>query len=128
VIPAAEVHPGVQQTRKIEERPTIVSLVTPTWPERVTDLKRKYEEQLKEGSEAFNMKQALLAEREERKKTVLKLADEKDKAESKAENFRKLWVRCQSSLKEVAESLPEDAKEALLELLQESGSRTPSND
>ncbi|KAF4447291.1 hypothetical protein F53441_9178 [Fusarium austroafricanum] len=46
VIPAAEQHPGVKQTRLMEERPTVVSVVTPTWPERVTEIEMKNKKRL----------------------------------------------------------------------------------
>jgi hypothetical protein len=37
VLPAWEHNPGIQGTRKIEEKPTVVSVVTPTWPRRVSE-------------------------------------------------------------------------------------------
>ncbi|KAJ4318592.1 hypothetical protein N0V84_006757 [Fusarium piperis] len=65
VIPAAEQHPGVQQTRRIEERPTLVSVVTPTWPERVSDWETKQNAKLEEASKMDAQNQALIRDRVE---------------------------------------------------------------
>ncbi|KAF5657071.1 hypothetical protein FHETE_10654 [Fusarium heterosporum] len=46
VMPAAAQHPGVSQTRLMENRPTVVSVVTPTWPERVSAWEAKHKEPL----------------------------------------------------------------------------------
>jgi hypothetical protein len=42
VIPAHEIHPGVQVTREIEQQPTVVSVVKPVWPERMSVLETKH--------------------------------------------------------------------------------------
>ncbi|KAH6890604.1 hypothetical protein B0T10DRAFT_486304 [Thelonectria olida] len=41
VLPAIN-HPGVSETRKMEERPTIFTIVAPSFPERVSELEKKY--------------------------------------------------------------------------------------
>ncbi|KAM0435939.1 hypothetical protein ACHAPT_002831 [Fusarium lateritium] len=63
VIPAAEQHPGVQHTRRIEERPTVVSVVTPTWPERVSEWETKQNAKLEKASQMDVQNQALVRER-----------------------------------------------------------------
>lgn len=42
VMPAHGVHPAVSETRSLEAKPGVVSVVTPTWPTRVSDWERKY--------------------------------------------------------------------------------------
>ncbi|KAM5345283.1 hypothetical protein ACJ41O_011145 [Fusarium nematophilum] len=63
VIPAVEQHPGVVHTRRIEKRPTVVSVVTPTWPERVTELEAKYKGRMEEAKQHDLENQALVREK-----------------------------------------------------------------
>ncbi|KAM0273965.1 hypothetical protein ACHAQH_008085 [Verticillium albo-atrum] len=49
VIPAHGEHPGVSETRKLETAPGLVSVVTPTWPARVSDWEQKFKDELHEG-------------------------------------------------------------------------------
>ncbi|RMJ10001.1 hypothetical protein CDV36_010394 [Fusarium kuroshium] len=63
VIPAAEQHPGVQHTRRIEERPTIVSVVTPTWPQRVSEWETKQKAKLDQASKMDVQNQTLIRDR-----------------------------------------------------------------
>jgi hypothetical protein len=42
VIPAYEIHPGTKVTREIEQQPTVVSVVKPVWPERMSVLEAKH--------------------------------------------------------------------------------------
>lgn len=51
VLPAIEQHPGLRHTRKMENRPTVVSVVTPTWPERVSEWERKSKARLDRATE-----------------------------------------------------------------------------
>lgn len=67
ILPAIEQHPGVAHTRAIEKRPTVVSVVTPTWPERVSDWERKFKEKLDEARELELVNQRLVRERLELK-------------------------------------------------------------
>lgn len=47
VIPAAEHHPNLEATRNhIEKHPTVVSVVQPRWPERVSALEARYQQQI----------------------------------------------------------------------------------
>ncbi|KAM6478188.1 hypothetical protein HDV62DRAFT_382819 [Trichoderma sp. SZMC 28011] len=41
ISPAFEHHPGTAQTRKMESRPTVVSVPAPSWPERASDLLKR---------------------------------------------------------------------------------------
>ncbi|CAM1503093.1 Fc.00g078690.m01.CDS01 [Cosmosporella sp. VM-42] len=63
VLPAIEQHPDVAYTRKIENRPTVVSVVTPTWPERVSDFEAKYKARLDKATETEILNQKLVRER-----------------------------------------------------------------
>ncbi|KAK2777501.1 hypothetical protein CKAH01_12049 [Colletotrichum kahawae] len=51
MLPAHGEHPAVQQTRRIEVTPTVVSVVTPTWPARVSEWEKKYRAKLEEADE-----------------------------------------------------------------------------
>ncbi|KAM0501327.1 hypothetical protein ACHAP8_004315 [Fusarium lateritium] len=65
VIPAADQHPGTAQTRIIESKPTVVSVVTPTWPERVSDIEAKNKERLDRAAQLEKENRNLLRERVE---------------------------------------------------------------
>nr|CEG04807.1 unnamed protein product [Fusarium clavum]CEG05830.1 unnamed protein product [Fusarium clavum] len=76
VIPAADQHPGVSQTRIIENRPTVVSVVTPTWPERVSAIEARNRERLDQAAKLEVENRALLREKAELKDMVaLKAAE-----------------------------------------------------
>ncbi|KAJ4265005.1 hypothetical protein NW762_005248 [Fusarium torreyae] len=62
IIPAIEQHPGVKQTQLAEKRPTVISVVTPTWPERVSNLESKYRERLERAEKLKTENQALSRE------------------------------------------------------------------
>ncbi|KAJ2901956.1 hypothetical protein MKZ38_001146 [Zalerion maritima] len=51
VLPAWEHHPAVEHTRELEKRPTVVSVVTPQWPERVSELMKRNQERLKKATD-----------------------------------------------------------------------------
>jgi hypothetical protein len=44
VCPAWDHHPGTAGTRDLEARPTVVSVVAPKFPERLTEMERRFEE------------------------------------------------------------------------------------
>ncbi|OLN97363.1 hypothetical protein CCHL11_01054 [Colletotrichum chlorophyti] len=46
VLPAYGEHPALQQTRRLQVTPKVVSVVTPAWPARVSDWESKYKEKL----------------------------------------------------------------------------------
>jgi hypothetical protein len=46
VIPAYQKHPGTAATRKMMKEPTVVSVVKPLWPERVTMWEQKHRKEL----------------------------------------------------------------------------------
>ncbi|KAK1995770.1 hypothetical protein LX36DRAFT_659279 [Colletotrichum falcatum] len=46
ILPAHGVHPAVRQTRKLEVTPTVVSVVKPAWPGRVSNWESKHKDQL----------------------------------------------------------------------------------
>lgn len=65
MVPAIEQHPGTAQTRKMENRPTVVSVVTPSWPERASDLEQRVNDQLEEAKEMENSNRALTRDKME---------------------------------------------------------------
>ncbi|KAK2018115.1 hypothetical protein LZ32DRAFT_654329 [Colletotrichum eremochloae] len=50
ILPAHGVHPAVRQTRKLEVTPTVVSVVAPAWPARVSEWEGKFKGQLDEAT------------------------------------------------------------------------------
>jgi hypothetical protein len=70
VMPAAAQHPGVEQTRLMENRPTVVSVVTPTWPERVSVLESRYKRPLDRAAKLDTENQALVREMAEMKNVM----------------------------------------------------------
>ncbi|KAF9873250.1 hypothetical protein CkaCkLH20_09413 [Colletotrichum karsti] len=50
MLPAHGEHPAVAQTRRLEAAPTVVSVVTPTWPARVSEWEGKYKARLDEAT------------------------------------------------------------------------------
>ncbi|RGP76139.1 hypothetical protein FLONG3_5382 [Fusarium longipes] len=65
LIPAADRHPGTAQTRVIENRPTVVSVVTPMWPERVSEIELKNKTRLDRAAQLETENRNLLRERAE---------------------------------------------------------------
>ncbi|KOS20492.1 hypothetical protein ESCO_005363 [Escovopsis weberi] len=62
VLPAIEHHPGIQRTRELEQRPTVVSVVTPRWTERLSDLEERLRAPLRRAREAEDANAALRRE------------------------------------------------------------------
>ncbi|KAK0119807.1 hypothetical protein ONS95_011239 [Cadophora gregata] len=48
VIPAHSEHPGTKVTRKMENEPTVVAVVKPVWPERISEWEKKHRAELEE--------------------------------------------------------------------------------
>jgi hypothetical protein len=48
VIPAHEIHPGTKVTREMEQQPTVVSVVKPVWPERMSVLETQHKSDMEE--------------------------------------------------------------------------------
>ncbi|CZT51536.1 uncharacterized protein RSE6_12691 [Rhynchosporium secalis] len=48
VIPAHGEHPGTKATRKMETEPTVVAVVKPVWPERVSEWEKKHRAEIEE--------------------------------------------------------------------------------
>ncbi|KPM46124.1 hypothetical protein AK830_g463 [Neonectria ditissima] len=63
VLPAIEQHPGVGHTRTIEKRPTVVSVVTPVFPKRVSEWEQKFQEKLARAKETEVINRRLERER-----------------------------------------------------------------
>ncbi|KAK4460951.1 hypothetical protein QBC42DRAFT_306747 [Cladorrhinum samala] len=51
VVPAWDSHPGVEQTKLVEDQPTIVASIQPTFPKRVTELEKQFADGHKEAEE-----------------------------------------------------------------------------
>ncbi|KXH31911.1 hypothetical protein CSIM01_02463 [Colletotrichum simmondsii] len=93
VLPAHGEHPAVQQTRRLEVTPTVVSVVTPTWPARVSDWESKYKNQLDEATRMEIQNHRLTSAGEAMKEHNEVLATELDKARFMNEQFEKYYGR-----------------------------------
>ncbi|KAH7143822.1 hypothetical protein EDB81DRAFT_935238 [Dactylonectria macrodidyma] len=51
VMPVFDQHPSATATSRMEARPTVVSIVTPTWPKRVSEWEYKFKKQLDRAKE-----------------------------------------------------------------------------
>ncbi|KAK7415290.1 hypothetical protein QQZ08_012388 [Neonectria magnoliae] len=65
VLPAIEQHPGVGHTRKMEKRPTVVSVVTPTFPKRVSEWEQQFQKKIAQAKETEETNRRLERERAE---------------------------------------------------------------
>lgn len=59
MLPAIEQHEARAQTRKMENRPTVVSVVAPSWPERASDIEQRVSAQLEQMKELEDANRAL---------------------------------------------------------------------
>lgn len=59
VVPAWDSHPGVEQTKLVEDQPTIVASIQPTFPKRVTELEKKFTDGYKEAEEMRQLAERL---------------------------------------------------------------------
>lgn len=74
VLPAIEQHPATAQTRKMESRPTVVSVVTPSWPERASDIEQHVNAQLEQMKELEDANRALTRDKMEMEAQVATLS------------------------------------------------------
>lgn len=65
VLPAIEQHPATTQTRKMESRPTVVSVVTPSWPEKTSDIEQRVSAQIEQMKELQDANRALTRDKME---------------------------------------------------------------
>ncbi|KAK4069596.1 uncharacterized protein Triagg1_7020 [Trichoderma aggressivum f. europaeum] len=65
ITPAIEHHPGIAETRKMESRPTVVSVVTPSWPERASELEQRANAHLQREKELENENRTLARDKME---------------------------------------------------------------
>ncbi|KAL7961248.1 hypothetical protein V8C34DRAFT_24383 [Trichoderma compactum] len=65
ITPAIEQHPGTAETRKMESRPTVVSVVTPSWPERASELEKRANAHLQREKELEDENRTLVRDRME---------------------------------------------------------------
>ncbi|KFH43016.1 hypothetical protein ACRE_062440 [Hapsidospora chrysogenum ATCC 11550] len=76
LLPAVEEHDGTVQTREMERNPTVVSVLTPRWPLRVSEWEKKYRGRLDRASEIEVEHHKLTMERDGLRKKL----EEKEKA------------------------------------------------
>lgn len=130
MLPAIEQHPGVAHTRKIEKQPTVVSVVTPTWPERVSDWEQKFKAKLDRAQQTEIVNQRLVRERlelmdklavkdDELKRNAAQLAaweknpDGKHQKEANA-RLKERIANCLDVLKTAENTLPKEYQELIL--------------
>ncbi|KAK1674668.1 hypothetical protein BDP55DRAFT_632738 [Colletotrichum godetiae] len=95
ILPAHGEHPAVQQTRRLELTPTVVSVVTPTWPARVSDWESKYKSQLDEATRMEIQNHGLTSVGAAMKEHNETLATELDKARFMNEQFERYYGRAE---------------------------------
>ena len=76
LLPAVEEHDGTVQTREMERNPTVVSVLTPRWPLRVSEWEKKYRGRLDRANEIEVENHKLTMERDGLRKKL----EEKEKA------------------------------------------------
>ncbi|OHE94718.1 hypothetical protein CORC01_09935 [Colletotrichum orchidophilum] len=97
ILPAHGEHPAVQQTRRLELTPTVVSVVTPTWPARVSDWESKYKSQLDEATRMEIQNHRLTTSGAALKEHNETLATELEKARFMNEQFETYYGRSESA-------------------------------
>lgn len=65
VLPAIEQHPATARTRERESQPTVVSVVTPSWPERASDIEQRVNAQVEQIKELEDANRALARDKME---------------------------------------------------------------
>lgn len=93
VIPAAEHHPNLEATRNnIEKNPTVVSVVQPRWPERVSALESRYQQQILRATDTERDVWTLRREKAEREQQVEGLQHEVERQARIAEAATEMLV------------------------------------
>ncbi|KAL7948634.1 hypothetical protein V8C42DRAFT_315043 [Trichoderma barbatum] len=67
IMPAIKQHPGTAQTHMMENQPTVVSVVAPSWPERASDLEQRVNIHLQRVSELEDENRILIRDKMEMK-------------------------------------------------------------
>jgi hypothetical protein len=80
ILPAFGEHPAVQQTRVIEERPTVVSVVTPTWPVRISEWEKRNESALEKTKDLEMVNVALREDCDQKDSQIKTMASELERA------------------------------------------------
>ena len=115
VIPAHQEHPGTSVTRELESKPTVVSVVKPTWPDRVSTWEMKHRGDL----EAFKTNQLELADLQSQvelmreNEAVLKYSWETAQGEARE------WKRELDELRATLNEQPNKSKKRDFERVQE---------
>lgn len=91
ILPAWEHHPGVQGTRRIEERPTVVSVVTPTWPQRVSDWEKRNQEKLDDAESQELIIEGLIKDKTTREAQISLLSKELAKANFSVRKYESMY-------------------------------------
>ncbi|KAF3360060.1 hypothetical protein VdG1_01750 [Verticillium dahliae VDG1] len=91
VIPAHGEHPGVAETRRLEAAPGVVSVVTPTWPARVSDWEQKFRDALHEGKKRSIANFELRAENDKLREKTSLLEEERQKLQQTTARYEQYY-------------------------------------
>ncbi|KAH6676395.1 hypothetical protein B0J14DRAFT_536823 [Halenospora varia] len=109
VIPAHSEHPGTKVTREIEKQPTVVSVVKPVWPPRMSSLEQKHRSDMVD-LKSLRVENQMYRDRvdwNDQEKTVLNFQIETQSAE--ARSWKKKYEEEEAVL-----SLPENQRKKSL--------------
>ncbi|KAG7119773.1 hypothetical protein HYQ45_014837 [Verticillium longisporum] len=103
VIPAHGEHPGVAETRRLEAAPGVVSVVTPTWPARVSDWEQKFRDALHEGKKRSIANFELRAENDKLREKTSLLEQERQKLQQTTARYEQYYsgAKTESEVKAV---------------------------
>ncbi|WYZ46263.1 hypothetical protein EsH8_IX_000488 [Colletotrichum jinshuiense] len=97
ILPAYGEHPAVQQTRRLEMTPTVVSVVTPTWPARISDWESKYKNKLDQATRMEIQNHNLASSSHKLKEHNETLATELHRARFMNEQFEKYYTASEAA-------------------------------
>lgn len=93
VIPAAEAHPALKATRNIvETKPTVISVVQPRWPERVSTWEAKFQKKITAATETEKNVWALRREQADREQQLQGLHHEVERQARIAEAATEMLI------------------------------------
>jgi hypothetical protein len=106
VLPAWSHHPGVEGTRRLEDRPTVVSVPAPIWPQRVSDWEQRHQQLLDDGAAKDLVVAGLVRDRDARDRQLALLRAEIDRANFAVRKHEALFGRDQQvQLQELMDEL-----------------------
>ncbi|KAH8678708.1 hypothetical protein BGZ60DRAFT_371286 [Tricladium varicosporioides] len=109
VIPAHSEHPGTKVTREIEKQPTVVSVVKPVWPSRMSSLEQKHRSDMIDLKRlrAENQMYRDLVDWNNKERTVLNFQSETQGAEVRA------WKKKHEEVEAELNTQPNTSKKSL---------------